>query len=160
MTPPPLELAERLEAIRTDHLERATVCRGKNLVKRTALHYAAASDLRAAADYIRKAEEGNVARLLRENAVLRAVAASAARLRRIGEAADQIEEGAATIWRENPDMTRSATGMIMAQQAYNTALTDFDRALLNAADVFVRDPFADELALFTRPNPPAKGGET
>lgn len=90
----------------------------------------------------------NVARLVRENETLRRVAVSAARLRRIGMATDMVEEGIETVWAENPDMTRSATGLIMARQAYGDALKAFDAELLNAADVFARDPFAEDIALF------------
>lgn len=92
----------------------------------------------------------NVARLLRENAALRKVAATAARVRRVGMAADQIEESSEAIWRENPDMSRSGTGIVMARMAYDTAIKEFDAALLEAADVFARDPFADDLVLFRK----------
>lgn len=92
--------------------------------------------------------EPNVARLVRENEALRKVAFAAARLRRIAIAAEQVEEGIEAVWRENPDMTRSATGLIMAQQAYGDALKAFDKELLDCADVFARDPFAEDIALY------------
>lgn len=95
----------------------------------------------------------NVARLVRENEVLRRVAFAAARLRRIGLAADQVEEGIEAVWKENPDMTRSATGLIMARQAYGDALKAFDKELLDAADVFARDPFGEEIALYPKAHP-------
>lgn len=89
----------------------------------------------------------NVARLQRENEALRRVAFAGARLRRLGLAVDQIEDGMQAVWRETPDMTRSATGMMMAASAYSTALATFDQALLDAADVFAKDPFGEEIAL-------------
>lgn len=92
----------------------------------------------------------NVARLIRENEALRKVAGAAARLRRIGIAADAVEEGIEAVWAENPEMTRSATGLIMARQAYGEALKAFDAELLAAADVFARDPFAEDLTLYPR----------
>lgn len=97
----------------------------------------------------------NVARLARENAALRDVAAKAARLRRLGRACDQIEDGMEKMWREAPELTRSATGMLMAATAYETALLDFDRSLASCAEMFARDPYAEEIALHpTEANPP------
>lgn len=104
-----------------------------------------------------------VARLERENVVLRRVAVAAARARRIGLALDDLESGAEKLYRENPDMTRSATGLVMAASAYNTAMDQFDKALLEAADVFVKDPFAEEISLVPSevhiPRPTREGGE-
>lgn len=92
-------------------------------------------------------EHLNVARLARENAALRNVAVKAARLRRLGRACDQIEDGMEKVWRESPELTRSATGLLMAATAYETALIDFDNSLASCAQVFSRDPFAEEITL-------------
>lgn len=100
-------------------------------------------------------EEANVARLLRENEALRKVACSAARLRRIGQACDRAEENMEALSRDYPEMTRSATGLFLAATAYETALRAFDETLLACAEVFARDPFAEDLALLPSVPPPS-----
>lgn len=89
----------------------------------------------------------NVARLVRENAMLRRVAVEAARVRRMGLAMDGLEENMEKVWREDPEMTRSATGMLMAGASYQAALNRFDTALLECGEMFLRDPFAEEISL-------------
>lgn len=71
MTTHPLELAERLEAIKADHLTRAQVCAGKKLLKRTAFHYDAANAMTQAASYIRAKEGETTALRARTDAATR-----------------------------------------------------------------------------------------
>lgn len=75
----------------------------------------------------------NVAKLIRENELLREVCAMAIRLRRIGQKADEYEEAKAALYAESPHISRSATGAIMYAQAYETALSAFDAAVMKAA---------------------------
>jgi hypothetical protein len=73
------------------------------------------------------------AALLRENAILMKVASAAIKLRRIGQLADQHAENLEKLFEERPDMTRSGTASIMYAQAFETAMADFDQAVLDAA---------------------------
>ena len=75
-----------------------------------------------------------IAAVLRENELLRSVAAKAIRLRRIGMQCDQCTNALEELWRENPDMSRSGTQEIMMEQAFQTAMDAFDLAVLRAAD--------------------------
>lgn len=75
----------------------------------------------------------HMARLIRENEMLRDVCAAAMRLRRIGQLADRYQENLEDLYRENPTMPRSATGSIMYAQAYETALKHFDDLAMKAA---------------------------
>lgn len=78
--------------------------------------------------------EKPLAALLRENQLLRAVAAKAIRLRRIGMQCEDCEKALDELWRDNPDMPRSGTQGLMLEQAFKTAMNDFDLAVLRAAD--------------------------
>lgn len=75
-----------------------------------------------------------LAAVLRENELLRSVAAKAIRLRRIGMTADECDKSLGELWDENPDMPRSGTQRIMMDQAFKTAMDAFDLAVLRAAD--------------------------
>lgn len=75
-----------------------------------------------------------IASLLRENELLRSVAAKAIRLRRIGMAADECDETLKQLWEDHPEMSRSGTQRIMMEQAFKTAMDAFDLAVLRAAD--------------------------
>jgi hypothetical protein len=74
------------------------------------------------------------AALLRENELLRSVAAKAIRLRRIGMHCDELDTTLTKLWEETPDIPRSGTQQIMMDQAFKTAMDAFDLAVLRAAD--------------------------
>ncbi|HVR57589.1 MAG TPA: hypothetical protein VMT72_12265, partial [Pseudolabrys sp.] len=74
------------------------------------------------------------AALLRENELLRSVAAKAIRLRRIGMQCEECSEALERLWKDNPEMTRSGTQGLMLDQAFKTAMDAFDLAVLRAAD--------------------------
>lgn len=75
-----------------------------------------------------------LAALLRENRLLRSVAEKAIRLRRVGISCEQCEEALADLYENKPDITRSATQALMLEQAFQTALSAFDTAVMEAAD--------------------------
>jgi hypothetical protein len=79
-------------------------------------------------------DEKPYAALLRENGLLRSVAAKALRLRRIGMHCDELDTTMTKIWEENPEMSKSGTHQIMMEQAFKTAMDAFDAAVLRAAD--------------------------
>jgi hypothetical protein len=75
----------------------------------------------------------NIAAIIRENEILRKVAAAAIRLREIGKACDRYDESLKTLWDESTEMPRSLTATIMFQQAFEVAMRHFDEAVLDAA---------------------------
>lgn len=76
-----------------------------------------------------------VAAILRENEFLRNVAEKAIRLRRIGMFLDELDEVQEKLIKEtNGVISRSATGRMMAETAFKTAMDDFDHAVLRAAE--------------------------
>lgn len=76
-----------------------------------------------------------VAAILRENEFLRDVAAKAIKLRRIGMALDTIQEAQEQLAREtNGVISKSGTARMMYESAFATALSDFDQAVLRAAE--------------------------
>lgn len=76
-----------------------------------------------------------VAAILRENEFLRDVAEKAIRLRRIGMFLDELDEVQDKLIKEtNGVISRSATGRMMAESAFKTALDDFDHAVLRATE--------------------------
>jgi hypothetical protein len=76
----------------------------------------------------------NVAAMIREMEVLRDVVTKAVRLRGIGKAVDKIDDGLNELWRNNPSMSRSATLGVMAHQAFETAMKDFDESIVKAVE--------------------------
>ena len=78
--------------------------------------------------------EKPVAALLRENQMLRDVAEKAIRLRRIGMQTDELDDVMQRFYDDNPHITRSATQAMMLEQAFKTAMSDFDQAVLTAAE--------------------------
>jgi uncharacterized protein YoxC len=76
----------------------------------------------------------NVAAMIREMELLRDVAEKAIRLRAVGRACDKIDEALDELWRNNPEMTKSATQAMMARQAFETAMSDFDQAVVRAVE--------------------------
>lgn len=75
-----------------------------------------------------------LAAVLRENELLRAVAAKAIRLRRVGMRCEECEDAMLELAEKRPDITRSGTQRLMLEQAFKTAMDDFDLAVLRAAD--------------------------
>ncbi len=80
-----------------------------------------------------------LARLQRENKALLKVAYAAARLRRIGRACENVEESDAAFRKANPDASRSATAAVMCEVAFQTAMQEFDQAMMEAAEVLSVD---------------------
>jgi hypothetical protein len=81
-----------------------------------------------------QAAEKPYAALLRENGLLRSVAAKAIKLRRIGMQCDAVDAALDELHREHPEMSRSGTQQMMLNQAFKTATDAFDAAVLRAAD--------------------------
>ena len=77
----------------------------------------------------------NTASLTRENQILRDIVDKAIRLRRIGRAADTVQEGLEEMWAANPAMTKSWTPIRMTVEAFETAMRDFDEAVMKAAEI-------------------------
>lgn len=76
-----------------------------------------------------------VAAILRENEFLRDVASKAIKLRRIGMALDAIQEAQEQLVKETNGMiSRSGTSRMMYESAFATAISDFDQAVLRAAE--------------------------
>lgn len=74
------------------------------------------------------------AAIVRENELLQDVASKSIRLRHIGRLCEHIEAAYDEL-RSNSDghLGRSATMQLMHEQAFKTAMDDFDQAVLNAA---------------------------
>lgn len=75
-----------------------------------------------------------VATIIREHGLLRDIAIAAIRLRNIGKALDSFEETQNALVKEyQGTISRSLTPALMYQQAYDTALSAFDKAVMDAA---------------------------
>lgn len=75
----------------------------------------------------------NVAALLRENEVLRALASAAIKLRNLGRLCDDQEATLEEYWTNNPQVTRSATQIMMLRQAFETQMEAFDAEIVKAS---------------------------
>jgi len=80
-----------------------------------------------------KADGKPIARVLREAAFYRDIADKAVRLRRIGQQADRCEDALRELHEANPGMTKSLTMPLMMNQAFETAMEAFDKAVQDAA---------------------------
>lgn len=98
-----------------------------------------------------------LARLIRENEALMKVAFTAARLRRLGRATEAVEEATVEFRRANPGASRSATVSIMVEEAFQTAMKEFDLAIMEAAEIFKStEPFtAASLSIVPKDDPHA-----
>lgn len=76
-----------------------------------------------------------LAAYIRENEFLRDVASKAIKLRSIGRSLDAIEEGWEQLIKEtNGTISRSGTARMMYESAFQTAMDDFDQAVLRSAE--------------------------
>lgn len=74
-----------------------------------------------------------IARILREAKFYQDIADKAVRLRQIGRLSEDVEETLQDLYEKRPDMPRSFTSRLMIEQAFKTAMDDFDRAVQDAA---------------------------
>lgn len=74
-----------------------------------------------------------IARTLREAHFYREIAARAVRLRQLGRLSEDVETELEELYEKRPDMTRSFTSRLMIEQAFKTAMDDFDKAVQDAA---------------------------
>lgn len=93
-----------------------------------------------------------VARLQRENEFLRDIAAKAVRLRNLGRQCDKINDVMEEYWAQNPEATRCGTPALMLEEAFATAMQEFDKSVLAAVEADIHFPVSTGT-----PRPTTKG---